>query len=65
MAIYNTEPVRIRSYLGRTVTSVMARIDPKEQMPRRGNRHKRDKNLPSIADQLKRTPSGWTLKRGE
>jgi len=64
MAIYNKLPVRVRgSEWGRTVISTMVRDDSQDDIPRRGNRHRRGKHVPTIVDQLKWTPGGWMIRR--
>ena len=65
MAIYNKLPVRVRgSEWGRTVISTMVRDDSQDDIPRKGNRHRRGKDAPTIVDQLERIPGGWRLRRG-
>ena len=65
MAIYNKLPVRVReSEWGRTVISAMVRDDSQDDIPRKGNRHRRGRHVPTIAGQLERIPGGWRLRRG-
>ena len=64
MAIYNKLPVRIRkSERINTAISAMVRDDSKDSKPRKGNRHRRGKDAPTIVDQLEKIPGGWKLRR--
>ena len=65
MAIYSKLPVRVKeSEWGRTVISAMVRDDSQDDIPRKGNRHRRGRDVPTIVDQLERIPGGWRLRRG-
>lgn len=63
MATYSKLPIRIRKTEGvTTVMSAIVRNDNKDTTPRKGNRHRRGKYVPTIEAQLERANAGWIVR---